>query len=222
MKASPLGGQIDGGGRGKSVRPFRMVAVLGAPGTGKTTVVETLVAEAAASGRDVRILDPGGSWPEVGEWPDTGPEDVRGPEERGEAWIMALRRERRKKGSTPRPMLLVLDDCDTYLGGGQPRGVWRDLFTTFRHWRLDVVLVARRTQDVPKIVFTSASYVYLFTHREVGALTYMRSYLGAAAVKSIPSEPFRYVLVNVDTGELSEGKTKARAVRTAADGDDGW
>ncbi len=222
MSASPLSGQIDGGGRGKTVRPFLTVAALGAPGCGKTTIVATLVQEAAASGRDVRILDPAGSWPEVGEWPDTGPEDVRGPEERAEAWIVALRKERRKKGSPPPPMLLVLDDCDTYLGGGQPRGVWRDLFTTFRHWRLDLILVARRTQDVPKIVFTSASYCYLFTHREVGALTYMRAYLGAPATRAIPSEPYRYVLVNVDTGELKEGKTKPRAVRTAADGDEAW
>lgn len=220
---SPLGGDIDGGGKGKSARPFRMACVLGAPGCGKTTLVETLVEDAASAGRDVRILDPGGSWPGVGEWPERNAEDVRSPEERAEEWIIALRKERRQKGSMPKPMLVVLDDCDTFLGGGQPRGVWRDLFTTFRHWRVDLVLVARRTQDVPKICFTSASYVYLFTHREVGALGYMRSYIGASATKAIPQEPFRYVLVDIDAGELTEGKTKARTVRTAADGDsDGW
>jgi len=197
-------------------RGFRLVVALGSPGSGKTSLVDEWIADwrrASPSGT-VAILDPAGQWPGVGEWPDH-PKDERGPEEKAEDWLRAFRPKR--KAGIPPPCLLVLDDADNYLGGTQPRGIWRDLFTTFRHWRCDVIVSARRSQDLPKVVFTSASVVALFSHREVYSREYVARYLGPDVVKEIPKEPHRYLLVNVDEGSRSEHKTKRRAIRVAAD-----
>lgn len=197
----------------EATRAYRMVAVLGAPGSGKTSLIDEHIARADAAGREVLIIDPARQWPGRGVWPEIGRDgsDTRSPEERGEDVITALRRKRRALDARPRAGLLVLDDCDVYLGGGHPRGVWRELFATFRHWHLDVIVSARRTQDVPKIVFTSASFLAIFRHREAHSLAYMSEYIGADAVKLIPREPFRYLWVNVDAPETaSEHRTKPR------------
>lgn len=204
-------------------RQSRLVAVLGAPGCGKTSYIDERIIEAVNRGHMVRALDPTGQWSKKngavidGEWPDLGGADDRGPEERAEEWLRAFRKTRRGVKTPPPHCLFVPDDMDMYLGGGQPRGIWRDLFTTFRHWRCDVLCSARRTQDVPKVVFTSASAVVLFTHREVHAKEYLRQYLGAEVVERIPREPFRYIMVEVDTGKITEGRTKKRAAMTMTD-----
>ena len=190
-------------------RQHRLVVVLGAPGSGKTSLVDRWIADADERGRDVRILDPARQWPKRGAWPDGGRDDERGPEERAEAFLRALKRERWGKAE-PDPMLLVLDDADNYLGGQQPRGIWRDLFTTFRHWKADVLISARRSQDLPKVCFTSASHVVLFAHREVYSRDYLTRYVGADVVARLPREPYRFLLVDVASGDAREGTTKAR------------
>lgn len=194
-------------------RPYKMIAVLGAPGSGKTSLIDDLIARADADKRDVIIIDPARQWPTRGVWPEIGRDgsDGRSPEERAEEVITHIRRQRRALDARPRAGLLVLDDCDVYLGGGQPRGIWRDLFATFRHWHLDVVVSARRTQDVPKLVFTSASFVAVFRHREVHALAYLAQYLGDDVARRAPREPYRYLWVDVDHPEkMTEHKTRPR------------
>lgn len=198
-------------------RAFRLVVVLGAAGMGKSSLVAAWIEEARAKGRDVRALDPSQAWPGLGEWPDGGPKDERDPAERAEAWIRALRRDR--WGRTPPPCLLILDDADTYLDGGKARGIWRDLLANFRHWRCDVVLIARRTQDLPKAALMQAHRAYLFngTDRalDLRACTYLG--IGDGTVRAIPREPFRYLEVECSSGLFREGRTHARAVRTRAD-----
>jgi hypothetical protein len=213
---SPLDAQISGGG-GRAVRPFRLVAVLGASGSGKSSLVADLVDVTLRSGRDVRVLDPAGNWPDIGEWPEVK-DDPRGPEEIAEAWIRDVLRSRPRGSESLRPTLLVLEDCDTYLEGSKPRGVWRRLFTTYRHYRFDIVCVARRTQDVPKVVFTSASNVYLFRH--FVSTDYIREHYGAAAKSAIPAEnePFKYALFDVESRQIVKGATRKRSVKTVSDG----
>lgn len=203
-----------------AAREYQMVSLLGAPHSGKSSLTEELIEDwiRERKGRgEVRILDPTGrNWEHYGgEWPNDGPDDYRSPEARATAWLQAFRRERFAGGDLPAPALVVLEDADVYLGGGQPRGIWRDFIATFRHWRCDVIFIARRTQDLPKLVFTSSRYVYLFQHREAYAKDYLRRFVGASAVRQIPQEPFSYVLVDVDTGEIETGKTKKRAAMAA-------
>lgn len=191
-----------------------MVAVLGAPASGKSSLMAELVEDARARGREARVLDPAGNWPDIGEWPELK-DDPRSPEEIADAWLLALLADRYHKPGIP-PLLLVIDDADTFLDGNKARGPFRRLFTTFRHYRVDVVIGARRTQDLPKIVFTSSTNVYLFRH--FVSTDYISKEWGAEVTRAIPKEPFKYALFDVESREIAEGKTKKRIVRTAADG----
>lgn len=201
-----------------SVRPFRDVVVLGSSGMGKTSLVATWIEDARRRGRDVRVLDPSQAYPGLGEWPDAGAKDERAPDERAEAWIRALKRER-WRGGIPPPCLLVLDDADTYLDGGKARGIWRDLLANFRHWRCDVVLVARRTQDLPKAALMQAHAAYLFCGTDRALDLRACTYLGIRddTVRAIPKEPHRYLEVSCASGLWREGRTTPRSVRTRAD-----
>lgn len=196
--------------RDQTTRPATLVVFVGAPGTGKTSLGDEYVRAYAKSGRDVRILDPGHNFPGVGEWPENG--DVDG-------WIAKIVTERKKairKGAVLAPMLIMLDDADIYLPKTPHRtSPWRDLFASFRHSRLDILVNARRSQDLPLLIFTSAKYVVLFTTREVHSLDYLRSYIGDDIVREIPREPFVYVLVDIDAHTFTRGRTKKRGAVVA-------
>jgi len=202
-----------------ATRTRQLALILGAPGCGKSSLADEWVAtwlrERRGAG-ELAILDPTRrNWEHLGGvWPDSGPRDTRGPEERAESWITALR-IRRMSAAEPPPCLVVLDDADVYLGGGQPRGVWRDFLATFRHWRCDVLLIARRTQDIPKLAITSASHVALFAHREAYSRDYLAKYLGASTVAEMPAEKHVYLLCDVDAGTCERKKTKRRAIMAA-------
>lgn len=195
--------------KGREPRPFRLFLVLGAPGAGKTSLVDEMVARYSSTHKSahVYLLDPNAQWTGAGgQWPPDG--DAAG-------WLERLKHERSKRGNPSG--LLVLDDADRYLTGAPPTGIFRDLFTSFRHWRLDVILNARRSQDVPKVAIASASGLALFIHRELYGRRYLQANLGAEIVKDLPKERFRYLLVDVDEGTAETRATKKRAVQAAAD-----
>lgn len=212
---NPLAVPVDAGGdaRGKT-RPFSLIPILGAPASGKSSLMVELAEQSLELGRDVRILDPANNWGEAGEWPELA-DDYRSPEEIADAWLVELLRARYKRPDIT-PMTLFIDDADTFLDGAKARGPFRRLFTTFRHYRLDVVITGRRTQDLPKIIFTSASFVYLFRHYV--STGYIRDNYGPEVERAIPTKPFEYTLFDVSSRELSHGKTTPRVLVTAADG----
>ena len=164
------------------------------------------------------ILDPAAQFPHLGGvWPGrTDPNDDRSPEERAEQWLKALKRSRVGKDDAP-PCLVVLDDADTYLSGGQPRGVWRDFFMTFRHWRCDVIAIARRPQELPKALFQNASTCACFLSTEPYSAEYLRAWIGPANTRQIPTVEFSAWVVDVRSKEGHLLKTKQRAIMTAAD-----
>lgn len=195
----------------EKARPFRLVTVLGAPASGKTTLVEELLARyrVTCPGNEVAIIDPNHAFPgdEDATWPADG--DV-------ERWLAEFKARRAKQRPTPAGFLL-LDDADRYLMGGPPKGIFRDLFSSFRHWRLDVTVNARRTQDIPKMVIQSADTTYIFRHREVHGRKYLADQLGEGILERIPRKPYEYLRVDVDSGEIYPGRTRPRATPTVSD-----
>jgi hypothetical protein len=170
----------------------------------------------------VLVLDPARQFREtpgvIASWPgERDPEDQRGPEERAAAWLVGIKRQIARESDQGPPRLIVIDDCDTYLTAGSPRGVWRDFLMTFRHWRCDVLATAKRTQEVPKVLAMNASRAYLFATREPNAREYVARWLGAPVARAIPDKPHTYLLVDCVTRQTAIKRTARRQVKVAAD-----
>lgn len=208
-----------------AARPFRLAIVVGAPGMGKSTLAEEWIAEwvKERKGRGVlAVLDPARQFRHlpggVASWPGEGnPRDHRGPEARADEWIAALKVARASAGGDPPPCLVVLDDADVYMNASSPRGIWRDFMMTFRHWRCDVLILGRRSQELPKVAFQNATTIAIFASTEPNAADYLARWLGTDVARQIPREPHKYLIVDVLTRKVTTGKTKRRAHTTAAD-----
>jgi hypothetical protein len=193
---------------------YKMAGILGAPGSGKTSLVDSEVWHYRHTHPEapVWIVDPNNAFP-------GDPGSVWPPDADVEGWLIALKAMRAKQKPQPPSGLLVLDDADRYLAGGPPRGIWRDLFTSFRHWRLNILWNARRTQDVPKVLLASSETLYLFRHRDVYGPDYLARQNGEHIRELIPHKAFHYTRVDVDTGETWAGKTRKRDIVLPSDGD---
>lgn len=178
---------------------LKTVVILGAPASGKTTLIDKWIKDYRDAGGQVKILDPSAQFGSAGEWPSEGPE----------AYLEGL------KGNFSG--LLVLDDADRYLSAS-PKGIWRDLFTSFRHWGVNLLVVARRPQGVPKDVIASADELVLFRMSEVHARNYLSKLLGFDVADEIPRDRFKYIKISpFDPDVIEHGTTKPRAIKTKAD-----
>lgn len=149
-----------------SGRERKVIVALGAPGMGKSAWARQLVTRyQGAHGDDsVRVLDPSGTFDELGEWPGR---------KRVNEWISELTAD----GEGPKaggwgPGLLVLDDADRYL---LPMSfdAFRDVWLANRHLGLDVIVTAHRAPSVPKDLLGAASELWLFAQEEPRALEYL-------------------------------------------------
>lgn len=177
------------------------IAVMGASGHGKTSLLWQQVEEAALAGKRVAIVDPKNQWPEwqnpagLPRWPANG---VHGVDDLLRALI--------DSGEVD---VIILDDADMYLHS-QARTVFAELFSSYRHIGVDLVVNTRRPQEVPKIAFSSISYLALFNQREPHAQEYIARLIAMdpQAINKVPRKKFQYLLVNVDTGESKVYRTR--------------
>lgn len=193
-------------------RDYEMGVVLGPPAHGKTSFVDALAAAYASRGGRVVVVDPNDAWRGVPHvqavWPEGG---IRGAGGKAALDDLIATFEH-----SP-PAMLVLDDADKY--ARHATEVIDDLMTSFRHWKKDVVVVARRPQGIPKDSLANASWLALFACREVYARRYIAEQVGDPAIMTeIPTEPFRFLYVRQD-GTFARGlyETAPRAVTTKSD-----
>lgn len=117
-------------------RKPEVILVAGRNGAGKTTFARRLVSRFKPE--SVAVVSPSGEW---GEWASP-PEPIV---------TRAVARGAR---------VLVLDDSDAYLTG-QTSEFWRRLLSTNRHLGLDVLLLTRRPQELPRWAVAAATRAYL-------------------------------------------------------------
>lgn len=195
-------------------KDYACLIVLGAQGSGKTSLVDQYVRSAAAAKRRVRVLDPQRQFPAgyipgvVGEYPGA---------DGCEVWI----EERMKRGDL-RGGLLVCDDADIYMGSHLSKGSpWLDLIVSNRHYEVDIVINSRRTQEVPKVFLSSCSHMAVFRTRGTRARAHIREHLeeagGPELMEKIPRDPYRYLMVDCDHGKAATFSTKARPITVNAD-----
>lgn len=193
----------------------RLTLYMGAVGTGKTTLLRQHVRYYRdVLRRQTLILDVEGQWRDVGgETPDF----EAGEDE--DDWL-----RRRVLSGEFRGGLLVLDDADSYLDGAAlgKRSPWRRLFTTFRHVGksvggsgLDVAVVTRRVQEVPKIVSMAASTIFIFALAEPLAVERVRSSWGDKAARMIPTRDYEFLRIDVrPRPDVPMRLTRGKACRT--------
>lgn len=185
-----------------------MIIFMGAPGSGKTSLEDQLIEQWLAARRQVKVIDPQGQFLDrkygnISVWP--GIHDV-------DAYIQSLI-DQKWHG------LLVLEEADMYLHA-QARSVWKEIFASYRHLGLDIIINTRRGQDIPKVAIANASYYAIFRTRGSRAKQSVRDAIGEdhpEIMKHIPTEPHVYLFAEQDTGEFETYKTRKRSVITVAD-----
>jgi GTPase SAR1 family protein len=177
------------------------VIMWGTSGSGKTSLVNEWATKALLAGRPVIIVDKNGQFLHLGDDVSVQvPFDTLADGSFIEELLASGWRG-----------LLILDDIDAYLDGkGKIPKAWSELFSSNRHYRIDLVINARRPQETPKMLLSVARYLAIFYNRGDAR---MRAALEAElagmpdVLKAIPTEPYHYLLVDRETGEFSRHKT---------------
>jgi energy-coupling factor transporter ATP-binding protein EcfA2 len=171
------------------VRERQIVAIFGGPGSGKSTLAKGLVEAARARGQRVRIIDPAKQF-RGGEMPEDP-----------ETWLQA-RKDRHDAD------FLVADDADAYVPNSLARvSPWRDLALRNRWWGMDVLLTARRLQSLPVVLLSAVSTMFVFRLSPADQAGRERLIETCGQALTIPTEPYRFVRVDVFTGQIRPGRT---------------
>jgi energy-coupling factor transporter ATP-binding protein EcfA2 len=167
--------------------------IVGGPGSGKSTLARRFIAAARNRGERIRIVDParqfaGGVMP-----PDV---DV----------YLGERRAARDVD------FIVLDDADAYVPTSLKAGSsLRDLALRNRWWGVDVLLTARRLQSLPPLLLSAVSHLWVFRLSPADKVGRERLVEVAGEGLAIPTEPYRFVHVDVFGGQHKPGRTSRGA-----------
>lgn len=178
-----------------------IVFVLGAQGSGKSTLMRELVKSAKARGERVGGLDPNGKIPGFQLPTDT------------EAWLnQRLPTADEATGKvTPAPVpstLLVFDDGDRYIPKKpKDRSRWRQIALTNRHADVDVIVTGRRLQAFPDELISGVDFLYLFQLSKADVNAAKR--LALVGDMELPNEKYRFVRIEPKTadGNARTGRT---------------
>ncbi len=191
---------------------YKSACIFGAPGSGKTTLAESIIADYEKRGGRFDILDPHGNFahhPRARWWYNLP--KGQSATEKAEEWL------RSTYGKGPRGLLL--DDLDGPIGL-HATDFWRDFFSGFRHWQCDLLITARRSQGVPKELVAGSQTIYQFRMMEPGAIKYLADLLNLSreeVLKKLPTKEYEYTKIEPFTHTFAKGKTKKRTHEVAAD-----
>jgi GTPase SAR1 family protein len=172
------------------VRERTIGLIVGGPGAGKSTLARKLIRGAKARGERVRVIDPARQFGADGVMP----EDV-------DRYLF----ERRAARDT---QLLVLDDADAYVPSTLRDGsALRDLALRNRWWGVDVVITARRVQSLPPLLLSAVHHIWIFRLSPADRRGRERIAEVAGKELTLPTEPYRYLQLDVFAGQLRQGRT---------------
>lgn len=179
-------------------RPRRVVICLGAPLSGKSTIAKGLLADLRkhTDGRPLAVIDPGGQF--KGGFMPAG-NDVEG-------WLEVVKPPDPQSPAKVRGILF--DDGDGYLPRPpKAKSAFLDLCLRHRWWRTDVIVTARRAQNIAPQLWSAAELAFVFRCSRADRTARERLDEFAPGLV-IPSEPYRFVCRNLYTDEEVHGRTK--------------
>ena len=103
---------------------------------------------------------------------------------------------------------LVADDADAYVSGSLARiSPWRDLALRNRWWGCDVLVTARRLQSLPTVLLSAMGTIFVFRLSPADTAGRARLIEACGQDLTIPTEPYRFLRVDVFAGTIQPGKT---------------
>lgn len=147
--------------------------ICGASESGKTILARKL---SALAKQPRVVIDPAGSWGEEGVWAD-------------DPWVPVARVLKDGFAGT-----LILDDADSYLTTTSDRATWGRIWTQHRHLGIDVLILMRRIQDLPRVAFSTIGRVFIFRTTPGGQVErYLRGNGYLPESIAVPRVPFEFI-----------------------------
>lgn len=147
--------------------------ICGASESGKSILARKL---SSLAGQPRIVIDPAGSWGEEGVWEE-------------DPWIPLARCLKDGFSGT-----VILDDADSYLTTTTDRSTWGKIWTQHRHLGIDVIIIMRRIQDLPRVAFSTISRIFVFRTTPGGQVEkYLRNNGFLPDAITVPRVPFEFV-----------------------------